>query len=119
MSVATPKGRITAQIIEVHNFDELKALGKEKVKGKIVFYNHPFDQTFINTFEAYGEAVKYRGSGAREAARYGAVASITRTMSSSDNDVPHTGGMGYNDSSAKDSLCCYKHKQRQTFLAEF
>ncbi len=101
MSVGTPKDGITAQVIEVHNFDELKALGKEKVKGKIVFYNHPFDQTFINTFEAYGEAVKYRGSGASEAARYGAVASITRTMSSSDNDFPHTGAMGYNDSLPK------------------
>jgi carboxypeptidase Q len=101
MSIATPKEGITAQVIEVHSFDELKEMGSEKVKGKIVFYNHPFDQKFINTFEAYGEAVKYRGSGASEAARYGAVASITRSMSSSDNDFPHTGAMGYNDSLPK------------------
>ena len=27
------------QVVEVHNFDDLKALGKEHIKGKIVFYN--------------------------------------------------------------------------------
>src|SRR5689334_9167555 len=101
MSVATPSNGITAQVIEVHDFDELKKLGQEKIKGKIVFYNHPFNQTFVNTFEAYGEAVRYRWAGASEAARYGAVASITRSMSSSDNDYPHTGSMGYNDSLPK------------------
>src|SRR5258705_5416614 len=101
MSIATSANGITAQVIEVHDFDELKKLGEEKVKGKIVFYNHPFDQTFINTFNAYGDAVRYRYAGASEAARYGAVASITRSMSSSDNDFPHTGTMGYNDSLPK------------------
>jgi carboxypeptidase Q len=101
MSVATLANGITAQVIEVHDFDELKKMGQEKIKGKIVFYNHPFDQTFINTFESYGEAVKYRWAGASEAARYGAVASVVRSMSSSDNDYPHTGSMGYNDSLPK------------------
>lgn len=100
MSIATPKEGITAQVIEVRDFDELHKLG-EKVKGKIVFYNYPFNQTFINTFEAYGDAVKYRWAGPSEAARYGAVASITRSMTSSDNDYPHTGSMGYNDSLPK------------------
>ncbi|MCX6290986.1 MAG: M20/M25/M40 family metallo-hydrolase [Bacteroidetes bacterium] len=101
MSVATPKNGITAQVIEVHDFDELKKLGAEKIKGKIVFYNHPFDQTFVNTFDAYGEAGIYRYIGASEAARYGAVASIVRSMSTSDNDYPHTGAQGYNDSLPK------------------
>ena len=101
MSVATPADGITAQVVEVHDFEELKKMGEEKIKGNIVFYNHPFDQAFINTFGAYGEAVKYRWAGPSEAARYGAVASITRSMSSSDNDYPHTGSMGYNDSLPK------------------
>lgn len=100
MSVATAAAGITAQVVEVHDFDELKKMG-DKVKGKIVFYNHPFDQTYVNTFGAYGDAVKYRWAGPSEAARYGAVASITRSMSSSDNDFPHTGSMGYNDSLPK------------------
>ncbi len=98
MSIGTAKSGITAAIIEVHDYDELKKLGTEKIKGKIVFYNHPFDQTFVNTFEAYGEAAKYRYIGASEASRYGAVASIVRSMSTSDNDFPHTGAQRYNDS---------------------
>jgi carboxypeptidase Q len=101
MSIATPKEGITAQVIEVKNFEELKQLGAEKVKGKIVFYNHPFDQKFINTFEAYGEAGKYRWAGPSEAARYGAVASIVRSMAINLDDFPHTGSMGYNDSLPK------------------
>jgi carboxypeptidase Q len=101
MSVCTAKEGIKASVIEVRDFEELKKLGAEKIKGKIVFYNHPFDQSFVNTFEAYGEAGRYRYIGASEAARYGAVASIVRSMSSSDNDFPHTGAQGYNDSLPK------------------
>ena len=56
-SVATRKEGITATIVEVHDFDELKKLGAEKIKGKIVFYNHPFNEKFIDQFNAYGEAV--------------------------------------------------------------
>ena len=100
-SVATPKEGISGNVVEVHDFDELKTLGREKIEGKIVFYNHPFDPTFINTFEAYGEAGKYRWSGPSEAARYGAIASIVRSMTLAQDDFPHTGAMGYNDSLPK------------------
>lgn len=98
MSAGTPKNGITAEVIEVRDFDELKKLGEANIKGKIVFYNHPFDQKHVNTFHAYGETGKYRWAGPSEAARYGAVASILRSLSSSDNDFPHTGSMRYNDS---------------------
>lgn len=101
MSIGTPDWGIAAPLIEVRTFDELAKLGTEKIKGKIVFYNHPLDQTFINTFEAYGEAGKYRWRGAIEAARYGAVASIVRSMAISQDDYPHTGSMGYADSIPK------------------
>ncbi len=101
MSIATPPQGISAPIIEVKNFDELKKLGTASIKDKIVFYNHPFDQTFINTFDAYGEAGKYRWSGPSEAARYGAIASIVRSMAINQDDFPHTGAMGYNDSLPK------------------
>jgi len=101
MSVSTPSEGITAEVVEVHDFEELKKMGQEKIKGKIVFYNHPFDQRFVNTFDAYGEAGKYRYIGASEAARYGAVASIVRSLSSSDNDYPHTGSQRYLDSVPK------------------
>ncbi len=94
-SVATPALGIKAEIIEVKNFEELKALGTEKVKGKIVLFNRPMDATKINTFEAYGGAVNQRGGGASEAAKYGAVGAIVRSMTTLQDDNPHTGGMRY------------------------
>ena|ERR1700757_638461 len=93
-SVATPANGISAKVIEVSSFEELEKLGAEKIKGNIVFYNVSFDKTFIHTGGAYGKAVKYR-SGASMAAKYGAVASITKSMSTADNDFPHTGMMKY------------------------
>ncbi|MEW6468280.1 MAG: M20/M25/M40 family metallo-hydrolase [Bacteroidota bacterium] len=105
-SVPTPVGGLTAEIVEVKSFDELKKLGTAGVKGKIVFYNYPFDVTKINTGEAYGDAVKYRWRGPSEAAKYGAVASVVRSMTTAMQDFPHTGGMGYNDSVPNKIPCC-------------
>ncbi|WP_460968562.1 M28 family peptidase [Spirosoma migulaei] len=94
-SVATgPKG-VEASVIEVTSFPELRALGADKVKGKIVFYNRPMDPTKINTFEAYGGAVDQRANGATEAAKLGAVGAIVRSMNPRHDDYPHVGGMRY------------------------
>lgn len=110
-SIGTPPEGLTAELIEVKNFDELKKLGKGgSIKGKIVFYNHPFDQTFVNTGNAYGEAVGYRWKGPSEAARYGAIATVVRSMSSTLDDNPHTGAMGYNDSLPKIPCCAVSTK---------
>ncbi|REJ80209.1 MAG: peptidase M28 family protein [Bacteroidetes bacterium] len=100
-SVSTPDGGITAPLIEIRQMEDLALLGEEKIKGKIVFFNHPMDETSINTFGSYSSAGKYRWSGPSEAARYGAVASICRSVSLSVNDYPHTGAMRYNDSLPK------------------
>lgn len=93
-SIATPPGGINGEIVEVKSFDQLKLLG-EKIKGKIVFFNREFDNSLVNTFEAYGKAVNQRTHGAIEAARYGAVASIVRSVTSKKDNVPHTGVMYY------------------------
>ena len=99
-SVSTRPGGITAPVILIHNFDELEQR-KNEIKGKIVFYNHPFNVDFVWTFNAYGEAVPYRALGASRAARYGAVGVLVRSMSSSTDNFPHTGAMVYNDSFPK------------------
>ncbi len=96
-SVGSPAKGITAEVIEVQNFEELKALGEGIVKGKIVFFNRPFDPKVFSTFEAYGGAVNQRGSGAVEAAKLGAVGVIVRSMTHIIDDNPHTGGMRYTD----------------------
>ncbi|MBA3705926.1 MAG: M20/M25/M40 family metallo-hydrolase [Bacteroidetes bacterium] len=100
-SIATPPQGITANVIEVKSIEELKSLGKEKIQGKIVFFNGPMDPTLIETGGAYGKAVRQRGLGAIEAARYGAIASVVRSVTLVQNDYPHTGAMRYNDSITK------------------
>lgn len=94
-TIGTGPSGIAAGVIEVKSFDELKALGAAGVKGKIVFFNRPMDPTKINTFTAYGGAVDQRANGASEAAKYGAVAALVRSMGSNLEDYPHTGSMRY------------------------
>jgi hypothetical protein len=96
-SVATPSGGLKANVIEVQGLEELEKLGRDKIKGKIVFYNRPMEAALINTFEAYGGCVDQRSSGAREAAKYGALGVIVRSMNLRLDDYPHTGAMNYGD----------------------
>lgn len=96
-SVGTGAAGVTGQVIEVKNFEELKQLGTKNVQGKIVYFSRPMDPTLINTFAAYGGAVNQRGGGASEAAKYGALAAIVRSMGSNIEEYPHTGGMRYTD----------------------
>ena len=103
-SVATPKEGITAEVIVVNNFDELQALGRARVAGKIVLFNAKFDQQLAdNGFagQAYGQAAIYRGVGASAAARLGAVASLNRSAGGADYRLPHTGGLRYADDAPK------------------
>ncbi len=103
-SVATPLGGLKANVIEVKGIEELKALGKTRIKGKIVFYNRPMDPTLISTFDAYSGAVDQRFSGAEEAAKYGAVGIIVRSMNLRLDDFPHTGSMSYGDTAVADRI---------------
>lgn len=93
-SVGTGPSGVTAGIVEVKNFEELRQLGA-RVQGKIVFFNRAFEATRINTFSAYMGAVDQRASGPSEAAKYGAVGAIVRSMSSGIEAYPHTGGLRY------------------------
>lgn len=105
-SVATPKNGINAEVIEVKSFDELDKLGEKNIKGKIVFYNVFFNPANLSTGKSYGETVDYRWEGPSKAAKYGAVASIVRSMSSASNDFPHTGSMGYDTTISKTKIPC-------------
>ncbi|MGQ7944527.1 M28 family peptidase [Flavobacterium sp. WC2509] len=96
-SIATPKKGIIAEVIEVHSLNELKDLGIEKIKGKIVFYNRPMDPEKLDTFEAYFQAGDQRRAGAIEAVKYGAVGTIVRSLNLRLDDFPHAGGQSYGD----------------------
>ena len=99
-SVGSSAKGVQASLVRVNSFDELEQK-KDEVKGKIVFYNCPFDDTLIRTFEAYGKNVVYRTTGASRAAKYGAVAVLVRSMSNSTDNNPHTGSMRYDESLPK------------------
>lgn len=99
-SLGSGKNGVKGDVVEVKSFEELEAI-KDQVKGKIVFYNYPFNQKFIKTFQAYGDAVKFRGGGPSQAAKYGAIGAIVRSMSESTDNYPHTGSLRYDSLYAK------------------
>ena len=87
-SVATPKGGITAPVLVVRSFEDLKQRAGE-ARGKIVLFNAPF--------VSYGQTVAYRVNGASRAAKAGAVASLVRSITPFGFQTPHTGMMTYED----------------------
>ena len=110
-SVATPSVGIKANVIEVKSFEELKNLGKNKIDGKIVFFNRPMQSNLVSTFQAYGKAVNQRTNGAVEAVKYGAIGVIVRSMSLRLDDYPHTGTMNYGNLPPSKNELYYKLEQ--------
>jgi carboxypeptidase Q len=103
-SVATPNQGLDAEVVVVNNFDELQALGRDRVAGKIVLFNAKFDQQLADNGyagQAYGQSVIYRGIGASAAARLGAVAALNRSAGGADYRLPHTGALRYADDAPK------------------
>ena len=93
-STATPPDGIVADVVVVNNFEELKALGHDKVAGKIVLFNEIFDKQKSAAgmaFMAYGEAVRYRAAGPKAATELGAAAALVRSVGDADYRLPHTG----------------------------
>ncbi len=84
-SIGTPAEGVTAPIVVVSSFDELDALGSEKLSGKIVVYDVPFI--------GYGATVRYRSIGAARAAKLGAVGMLIRSVTGRSLYTPHTGAM--------------------------
>lgn len=99
-SVATSAMGLKAEVIEVRSMDELHLLA-DKVKGKIVFFNIAMNPTYIRTFRAYGESGIGRRLGPAQAAKYGAVGAMVRSLASNIDSFPHTGATQYNDSFPK------------------
>jgi hypothetical protein len=93
-SLGTGKNGVKAPVILINDFSELEKR-KDEIKGKIVFYSYAFNEKFISTFDAYGDAGVYRRVGPSRAAKYGAVGVVIRSMSSSTDNNPHTGATAY------------------------
>ena len=88
-------GKAKARVIMVEHLEDLDSLGEAVIKGNIVFFTRPMEPRHIHTFEAYGGCVDQRWAGPSRAAKYGAVATLVRSMSLKEDDFPHTGAMGY------------------------
>jgi carboxypeptidase Q len=99
-SVATPPEGLTAEVVVVRDFDELQSLGRDRVAGKIVVFNYPFDRKMAaqgHGGAAYGQAVEYRSRGPIEAGRLGAVAALVRSVGGASYRLVHTGQTRYAD----------------------
>ena len=93
MSVGTPPGGITAEVVAVSSFEELTRLGREKVQGRIVLFNQEY--------RGYGLGRPYRSAGPSRAAALGAVAALVRSVTGLNMQIPHTGEMAYDESQPK------------------
>lgn len=98
-SGATPAAGLTAQVLVVKDFAELKARAAE-VKGRIVLFNVPFDQEMADrglASPAYGHGAAYRFAGPKIAAEMGAAAALVRSVGGADYRIAHTGASGLVD----------------------
>jgi carboxypeptidase Q len=93
-STSTGAGGISAELLVLDNFDQLHALGRDKVAGKIVLLNAKFDERKAEAglgFDAYREVVGYREAGATQAAQLGAAAVLIRSIGNASYRLPHAG----------------------------
>lgn len=98
-SVATPPGGVEAEVVAAGSLDDLKALGEERVRGRIVFFRGRMERA--RTGMGYGSAVGPRGRGAAEAAKLGAVGVVIRSVGTDSNRDPHTGAMRYDSTGTR------------------
>lgn len=92
----TAREGLTAEVIEIPDIKDIQNYTEEDIRGKIVFFSAPLNQSYINTGSAYGEAVGKRYLGAQVASEYGAVGVLIRSVTTKKDDQPHTGSMTYN-----------------------
>jgi carboxypeptidase Q len=103
-SVATPAEGITAEVVVVNSWADLKALtdgpAAASLKGKIILFNKKFDKQLAaqeGGIYAYGDAVQYRAAAPIAGASVGAAAVLVRSVGGADYRIPHTGMTMYTD----------------------
>ncbi|HEY1693745.1 MAG TPA: M20/M25/M40 family metallo-hydrolase [Polyangiaceae bacterium] len=94
-SVGTPARGVEADVIEAASWQDLAGMGAEAIRGKIVFLDPIMRRA--RDGRGYGETVRSRHVGAREAAKYGAVAMILRSIGTDHDRLPHTGAKAKDD----------------------
>eukprot|EP01031_Cornospumella_fuschlensis_P025488 gene25488-30772_t len=97
MSVGTPKGGLTADLVLVSSWDELARLGEAgDLKGKLVLYDSKH-------FSDYGNVAAFRYNGWYKASAYGAAGVLVRSLTpDGSTSGPHTGTQRAPDVSSND-----------------
>ncbi len=93
-SVGTSEEGLRAEIVAVADIAALRALPAVSVAGRIVFFTGRTERTRDGS--GYGRAVRQRTDGPSAAAALGAVGLVIRSISTSNNRLPHTGTISYN-----------------------
>jgi hypothetical protein len=90
-SIGTAAGGLEAEVIEVKSLSALNDIPVNQVQGKIVFLNGFMERTrdASGYYWAYNDLMR----GPSEAASYGAVAYIVRSITAATDNAPHTGRM--------------------------
>ncbi|MEJ0085684.1 MAG: M20/M25/M40 family metallo-hydrolase [Pseudomonadota bacterium] len=89
-TVGTPNSGIEAEAVMVKDLAALTALPAGAVKDRIVFFNNPIERR--RDWVEYSRAVSVRGAGPSAASALGAVGVVIRSISTSAQRFPHTGG---------------------------
>jgi hypothetical protein len=93
--VPTPAAGIEGDIVLFATLEQLSRMPAESLRGKIVVVDEPMVRT--QNEEGYRSAVRVRVEGPSLAATRGAVGFLTRSISTSDSELPHTGVTRYLD----------------------
>ncbi len=102
-SVATPGGGLEAEVVEAGSLqalDEMVMRAPNAVRGKIVFFNKLMAKSTPET-SGYGESVPVRSQGALRAGKHGASGVLIRSIGTSNNRIPHTGSVQYEEGAAR------------------
>ncbi len=94
-SVPTPPGGIEADAVVFGSLEALIAAPPDALAGKVAVVNQPMTRT--QDMQGYGAAVRARAYGASLAAQRGAVAYLTRSITTGTGRAPHTGGLIYEE----------------------
>jgi hypothetical protein len=98
-TVPTPKGGIEAEIALFHTYADLLAAPVGSLKGKIAVVTQA--QPRSRDGAGYGQLNPNRRRGPSEAGKRGAVAYLTRSLSTNDARLPHAGALNYADDMPK------------------
>lgn len=94
-SPGTPDDGIQAPVVAAENVEALQDMDRSEVEGRIVFLSERMEAT--RDASGYAEVVPNRSAGPAVASEMGAVATVIRSVGSSDERVAHTGGTRFPD----------------------